>query len=142
MKNPDSGHILHNIQHLALPFVISSMFIFIKPNLDLYDSITVALFGGLVPDVDHINIWLEYKFTSFRSFLKFVTKARRHRFSFLIFHNLGFMTALLLLIPLIDIVSPLGAIFLVAFLGHLCLDFFDDKLSIGRVTHWRYRRKT
>jgi hypothetical protein len=110
--------------------------------LDFSDVLIVALFGGLVPDIDHINIWFEYKFVNFRSFVRFVTKARRYRYSFLVFHNLGFMFAITLLIPVLHIFSPIGAVFLTAFLGHLLLDFIDDKISIGRVTHWRYRRKT
>jgi len=125
-----------------IPFAVSSIALMIYPNLDPYDVLAVALFGGLLPDVDHINIWFEYKFKDFKSFLRFATKARRYRYSFLIFHNLGVVIVITLLIPITNRIDPGGPIFLGAFLAHLVLDFFDDKISIGRVTHWRYRRRT
>lgn len=142
MRAVESSHFLHNLTHIILPFAISSIFLLINPSLDPYNVLTLALFGGLLPDVDHINIWFEYKFKNFKSFLRFLTKARRYRYSFLVFHNLGAVIVIILLIPIIDRIDPLGTVFLVAFLAHLLLDFFDDKLSIGRVVHWRYRRRT
>jgi len=137
-----SSHFLHNLTHVLLPFAISSVFLLIDPSLDAIDVVLVALFGGLLPDVDHINIWLEYKFKDFKSFLRFVTKARRYRYSFLVFHNVSFMFFLVFLIPITNRIDPGGPIFLGSFLAHLLLDFFDDKITIGRVTHWRYRRRT
>jgi hypothetical protein len=136
------GHLLHNITHTLLSLAVSFIFLIMHPSLDPYDVILISLFGGFLPDIDHINIWLEYKFKNFRSFLKFVTKARRFRYSFLIFHNLGTVIVVLLLITIINIISLFGTLFLLAFLAHLLLDFFNDKFSIGRVTHWRYRRRT
>ena len=142
MKSSDSSNFLHNLTHLVLPFAVSSIALLINPSFDPYDVLAVALFGGLVPDIDHINIWLEYDFKDFWSFVRFVTKARRYRYSFLIFHNLGAAFVIVLLSPLVYRISPLGAVFLAASLAHLLLDFLDDKISIGRVTHWRYRRRT
>ena len=142
MKSLNDTHILHNIAHFVLPLVTTPITLLFYPYLDSLDVLIVALFGGLVPDIDHVNIWFEYKFVNFRSFVKFVTKARRYRYSFLVFHNLGSVIAIVLLIPILNVFSPLGAVFLTAFLGHLLLDFIDDKISIGRVTHWRYRKKT
>lgn len=138
----DGNHSIHNIIHLVIPLIITYVSLSTWPSLDKLDVLVMAFFGGLLPDVDHINIWFEYKFKDFKSFLKFLSKARRYRYSFLIFHNMGTVTIILLLIPIISSIEPLGGIFLTAFLAHLLLDFFDDKISIGRVTHWRYRRKT
>ncbi len=137
-----SSYILHNLTHITLPFAISSIFLLIDSSLDAYDVLVIALLGGFSPDIDHINIWLEYKFKNFRSFLRFVTTVRSYRYSFLIFHNLGTLIAIGLLIPIMSTISSLAAVFLTAFLAHLILDFFTDKMSIGRVTHWRYRRRT
>ncbi len=143
MKSSDSSPFLHNLTHLVLPFAVSSIALLINPSFDPYDVLAVALFGGLVPDIDHINIWLEYNFKDFWSFARFVTRSsRRYRYSFLIFHNLGAVFVIVLLIPFVYRISPLGVVFLAAFLAHLLLDFIDDKISIGRVTHWRYRRRT
>ena len=132
----------HLTQYLILPFLITFFSLLIWPSLDIWDILVVVFFGSVLPDVDHINIWLEYKFKDFKSFIKFATKTRRYRYSFLIFHNVAAMLIILMLIPIVNLLEPLGSIFLIAFLFHLILDFFDDKLSIGRVTHWRYRRKT
>lgn len=142
MEISRSSYVLHNLTHIILPFAISSIFLLIDTTLDAYDILIIAILGGFSPDIDHINIWLEYKFESFRSFLRFVTTVRSYRYSFLIFHNLGTVIAIALLIPIIGNLSLLAAVFLTAFLAHLMLDFFTDKMSIGRVTHWRYRRRT
>lgn len=139
----EESHVLHNVtQYVALPLVIVLFSGTVFPSLEIIDIIGVSFLGSMLPDVDHINIWLEYKFKDFRSFIKFLTKARRYRYSFLIFHNLGAMAAVFLLIPVVFTSNPLAGIFLISFLAHLLLDFFDDKMSIGRVTHWRYRRRT
>ena len=142
MKISRSSYVLHNLTHITLPFAISSIFLLIDSSLNPYDVLVISLLGGFAPDIDHINIWLEYKFKSFRSFLRFVTTVRSYRYSFLIFHNLGTVIAIALLIPIMSTISSLAAVFLTAFLAHLILDFFTDKISIGRVTHWRYRRRT
>jgi len=133
---------MHNLTHLTLPFALSFAFFLSAPKLDTHDVLTAAILGGYLPDIDHINIWFEYKFKNFRSFLRFLSKAPRFRMSFLLFHNAGFMLFLLVLIPIFLRIFPIGSVFLTAFLGHLSLDFLDDKLTIGRVTHWRYRHKT
>jgi len=139
----EEKHILHNLtQAVLLPLLITFFSLSIFPSLKIEDTLAVAVFGSLFPDIDHINIWFEYKFDSFKSFIKFLTKARRYRYSFLIFHNIAAMAVVILLIPLVSNIEPLGGIFLVAFLLHLLLDFIDDRISIGRVRHWRYRRKT
>ena len=142
MEISRSSYVLHNLTHIILPFAISSIFLLIDTTLDAYDVLIIAILGGFSPDIDHINIWLEYKFESFRSFLRFVTTVRSYRYSFLIFHNLGTLIDIARLIPIIGNLSLLAAVFLTAFLAHLMLDFFTDKISIGRVTHWRYRRRT
>jgi hypothetical protein len=142
MKN-EENHILHVLtQSVILPFLIAFFAMKLMPSANQSDIIAVSILGSLIPDIDHINIWLEYKFVDFRSFIRFLTKARRYRYSFLIFHNLGAMAVILLLIPIIGLKEPLAGLFLFAFLIHLVLDFVDDKISIRRVTHWRYRRKT
>ncbi len=139
----EESHVLHIItQSFILPIIIAFLSLRVMPSLDEIDVLVVSFFGSLLPDIDHINIWFEYKFKDFKSFIKFVAKARRYRYSFLIFHNLAAMIVILLLIPLVRPKNPLASVFLVAFLLHLFLDFIDDKISIGRVTHWRYRRKT
>jgi hypothetical protein len=138
----DMGHRMHNLTHLTLPFIISTIFLITTPGLHGQDAIVAGLLGGYIPDIDHINIWFEYKFKSFRSFLRYLSKAQRFRMSFLLFHNVGFMLFVAILIPMFIRLYPLWAIFLTAFLGHLSLDFLDDKITIGRVTHWRYRHKT
>jgi hypothetical protein len=138
----EGSHALHGLAHFALPLAIASIFSVTIPGFELSSAVKVAYVGGLLPDIDHINIWFEYKFKNFRSFLRFVSKARRFRMSFLVFHNVAFMMALTVLIPVFLRIDPVIAVFFAAFLGHLCLDFTDDKYTIGRVTHWRYRNKT
>lgn len=139
----EESHVMHNItQYLILPVLIALVSILTWPSLDILDIFIMSFFGSVLPDVDHINIWFEYKFKDFKSFLKFLFKARRYRYSFLIFHNLAAMFFILMLIPIVNLMQPLGTVFLAAFLSHLVLDFFDDKVSIGRVTHWRYRKRT
>jgi hypothetical protein len=138
----DGGHWMHNLTHLTLPIAIASVFFITNPRLDRNDALVAAIFGGYIPDIDHINIWFEYKFKSFRSFLRFLSRAPRFRMSFLLFHNVAFMLFVMILIPIFLRIFPIGAVFLTAFLGHITLDFLDDKVTIGRVTHWRYRHKT
>jgi uncharacterized protein involved in cysteine biosynthesis len=142
MRVSRSTYVLHNMAHVALPFSISTLFLLIDPLLDSFQVLVAAIAGGFLPDIDHINMWFEYKFKNFRSFLKFATTVRTYRYSFLVFHNLASLIALILLIPLVNTVSTIAAVFLTTFLAHLCLDFFTDKICLGRVTHWRYRRRT
>lgn len=139
----EESHVLHIItQVIILPLLIAFFILQIMPSLNDLDILALSVLGALVPDIDHINIWFEYKFKNFRSFVRFLTHARRYRYSFLIFHNVGAMIAIVLLIPIVGLVSTYGSIFLVSFLFHILLDFLDDKVSLGRVTHWRYRRRT
>ena len=137
------NHILHNIgQYFVAPLLIAYVSLNAFPSLDRTDVLVVSFLGSMLPDVDHINIWLEYKFKDFQSFVKFLMNTRRYRYSFLIFHNIIAILALLLLIPIVANRTLLGGIFLFSCLVHILQDFFDDKISIGRVTHWRYRRRT
>jgi hypothetical protein len=139
----EESHILHNLtQYFIAPIFITFFTIHFLPSLNKTDVFIVSYFASLFPDIDHINIWFEYKFKDFKSFVRFVTGARRYRYSFLMFHNLGAMAITFLLIPIVFQISPLSGVFLTAFLAHLLLDYFDDRVSIGRVTHWRYRRIT
>jgi hypothetical protein len=139
----EESHVLHNItQYFIVPILIYVFSVRAFPSLNKTDVFVVSFFASLFPDIDHINIWFEYKFKDFQSFVRFLTKARRYRYSFLVFHNVAAMAIIVLLIPITFRIQPLAGIFLFAFLVHLLLDFFDDKMSIGRVTHWRYRRIT
>lgn len=137
------SHVLHNLtQYLIAPIVLMFVALEIYPSLDPWEVLAVTAFASMFPDVDHINIWLEYKFKNFEAFVKFVTQARRYRYSFLVFHNLVFIVVLLVILPFSAIKNPFAGIFVGSFIAHLLLDLVDDWLSIGRVTHWRYRRRT
>lgn len=142
MRTSRSIYILHNMAHLALPFSVSTLFMIIYPALDSFQVIIAALIGGFLPDIDHINMWFEYRFKNFRGFVKFATTVRTYRYSFLIFHNMASVLIILLLIPLVNSISTIATVALSAFFAHLCLDIFTDKIALGRVTHWKYRRRT
>jgi hypothetical protein len=137
------SHVLHNItQYLIFPLLIIYFSLYLFPGQDVWDVVAVTFFGSMFPDTDHINIWFEYKFKNFRAFIRFVTSARRYRYSFLIFHNIAGIIVAFILIPILGAIEILAGIFMASFFIHLILDFFDDKISIKRVTHWRYRRRT
>lgn len=133
---------LHDLSHILIPFIVSSIVLLYNKNLKPLHVVLVAIAGALSPDIDHLNIWKEYKFKSFRSFLKFCVKTDRYRRSFLIFHNFWAIAVLIVLMPLISMVNLLAGVFFLTFLCHLFLDFFDDKITVGRSTQWIWRRKT
>ena len=137
------SHMLHNLTQYAItPVVLMVVAMSIYPNLNQWDILAVTIFGSMFPDIDHINIWLEYKFKDFEAFVKFLTQARRYRYSFLMFHNVVFIIVLLIILPFSAMTEPFAGIFVGSVIVHLLLDLVDDWLSIGRLTHWRYRRRT
>ena len=133
---------LHDLSHILIPFIVSWTVLFFNRGLEPVKVGLAAFAGALLPDIDHLNIWREYKFKNFVKFLKFCITADRYRRSFLIFHNFATIVVLIVLIPFVSTINFFASIFLLSFLCHLFLDFFDDKITIGRAVQWRSRRKT
>jgi hypothetical protein len=134
--------ILHDLSHIVIPFIVSGVALAYNESLKPLHVFLVSLAGTLLPDIDHLNIWKEYKFKSFTRFFKFCVTSDRLRLSFLVFHNFWTIVILIALIPIASVANAMAGVFLLSFLCHLFLDFFDDKITIGRSTQWLWRRKT
>jgi len=134
--------ILHDLSHIIIPFIVSGIALAYNENLKPLHLFFASLSGALLPDIDHLNIWREYKFKNLLRFIRFCVTSDRYRLSFLVFHNFWIIVILIALIPIASMVNTLAGIFLLSFLCHLFLDFFDDKITIGRSTQWLWRRRT
>ncbi|MEM5820403.1 MAG: hypothetical protein QW678_02025 [Candidatus Aenigmatarchaeota archaeon] len=132
---------LHTVLHFIIPtilFILSFLYI---QELSLIERIVAIFIGAFLPDIDHF-IYLKYiKFTSLKEFLIFNIKSDRERRGFLIFHNIYFITILLILVPIIMFLNLFLSLLFLAFLIHLIFDFFEDRILLHTSIHWRKIRK-
>ncbi|MEM4773157.1 MAG: hypothetical protein QXO40_01385 [Candidatus Aenigmatarchaeota archaeon] len=132
---------LHTVLHFIIPtilFILSFLYI---QELSLIERIVAIFIGAFLPDIDHF-IYLKYiKFTSLKEFLIFNIRSDRERRGFLIFHNIYFITILLILVPIIMFLNLFLSLLFLAFLIHLIFDFFEDRILLHTSIHWRKIRK-
>jgi hypothetical protein len=132
---------LHNLSHVVLPYLILFIILRFTPNVNVFFVYLVTLAGALSPDLDHLIMWIEYKFKNFWQFIVFNFTASRYRKSLLIFHNVIALFLSILLLPIFFKVNLYVGIYLLAFFSHIFLDFLYDLISVGRISHWKILRR-
>ncbi len=130
---------LHNIAHLALPFLFLEIFSLLRGFSIL---LLISIFSGaFLPDIDHLAIWASRYFRNFRSFLKYCLKSSRYRNSFLLFHNFPTVIALLIFLPWAFLMNFYFGIFILSMACHLFLDFLADVFALKIHSHWKVKRR-
>lgn len=114
--------------------------------------VAVAIFGSLIPDLDHFVYFLTYgkrdwytkqvrvfmRAHQWRTLWKFVAQGHKYNTS-LATHNYFFMTTLILLSGISFIYNwKVGVILFGAMVGHYAFDVLDDFVILGYVNpNWR-----
>jgi len=129
---------LHTILHVLVPTIIFILSFLYLPEISLLERILAILLGTIFPDLDHL-IYLKYiRFKSAKDFLIFNIKSDRYRRGLLIFHNIPFIVFLAILIPIVMFFSTFLALFFLSAFAHLIFDFFEDRILIRTVSHWKF----
>lgn len=132
---------VHNTSHFVLPVVIFLILITFIGDIEPSTVFIIVMTGALAPDLDHLQVWREYKFKSFWSFIKFHLSAKRYRYSFLVFHNFLALLSVAILMIVVGRINRYVDIFFVSFFSHLLLDFFYDASTMKRFSHWKFGRR-
>lgn len=131
--------ILHNAIQLSIPFWVIGLMLTIRSDLDLFPLFFFTILGGMLPDIDHLNMWGKVKHKGVVSFIKFCVNSDRGRKAFLPFHNYVSIAILAVVTPITMLVNPIMGSFLMAFLLHILFDFVTDVVMVKSHKHWRFR---
>jgi hypothetical protein len=132
---------LHNLSHVVLPLLILHSIIMADPHLDITLSYFAVFIGAFLPDIDHLKIWLDYRFKSFWHFFVYSVITDRYRKTVLIFHNIPAVLIIAVIIPLGFIFNLYFGIFVLSFFSHLVLDLLFDWYATKKMSHWKIRRR-
>lgn len=131
---------LHNFSHVLLPLLLLSI-VLVNKEIDLLKAYCAILIGAFFPDLDHLKIFLDYRFKSFWHFFLYSLKTNRYRKSFLLFHNFPAILILSILLPFSFALNFYLGIYFLAFFSHLSLDLFYDLFSLQKFSHWKMRKR-
>lgn len=130
---------LHNASHLFLPFLLSTVLVLSGANPKL--CYLASFLGAFLPDIDHLKIYLDYRFKSFWHFVKYCATSDRYRKSFLLFHNFPAIIVISFLLPFAFWVNRYFGIFVLSFFSHLVLDLLFDVYATRRFSSWKLTRR-
>ncbi len=141
IDNMKLGIFLHNLSHFLLPFLLFLMFSSISEELNKEILAILVFVGAFLPDIDHFKIFADYRFRNLSHFISYCLTTDRYRKTLLLFHNIPVILALTFSLPFFFLFNIYDGIFILSFLSHLILDLSFDLYSIGKISHWKIRRR-
>jgi len=129
--------VVHSTVAITAVVILHSVF----PGYEIRKLIAVVFAGTFFPDLDHLLLYKQLKFKSFKSFLKWTVHSNRYRVGIELFHNFPVLVFTLVSLPFIYLKSLTMFIFFLAFALHLLVDVSIDKFVLRSLRHWRFTSK-